>query len=1111
MATSKVSVNGTVIIDISDATATASDVVASKTFYNAAGVKTTGNIATKTSADLTVSGATVTAPAGFYSSSASKSVATTTLPTATTTTQPTGTTILTIDRSTSTRYLSIGAGYQTGGYYTISPVANGSVTAPASISGSSATVTTGTNTLTLTKTVSVTPSVTTAGYISSGTAGNSSVSLTASVTTKAATTYNTSSSDQTIASGTYLTGTQTIKAVTTSGISAGNIKDGTTIKVGDANDDDRITAVTGTFTDAATVSTGQTAATASQILSGYSAWVDATEVKGNIATMTLPTSAAASATSGYASKATIGRSTSDQYINIPPGYNAAGGYYKVSAVANGSVTAPASISGSSATLSTGTNTLTLTKTISVTPSVTTAGYISSGTAGNSSVSLTAAVTTIGATTYNTSTSDQTISSGVYLTGAQTIRKVTTANISTGNIKDGVTIKVGDVGDDDRIAGVVGTFTDASTVSTGQTAAGASQILSGYSAWVDGSEVKGSMTTVTLPTATTTTKPSGTTLLTIDRNTSTRYLSIPAGYQTGGYYTISAVPNGSATVSGGYIDIGTHGTLTANNGSITISDSTTITPDVTAGYISSGTAGTFNMSLSAAVTTKGATTYHPSSTDQTIASGVYTTGTQTIKAVTTTNLSAGNIKSGVTVKIGDSTDDDCVTYVTGTYSGEAVVLQSKTVTPTESTQIITADTGYNALSSVEVEPISDMYVGSAVSRNTATDVIISNTQVDVPWGYYSERVVKNIPTTTLPTATTTTQPSGTTILTIDRSTSTRYLSISAGYQTGGYYTISPVANGSVTAPSSISGSSATLSTGTGTLTLTKTVSVTPNVTTAGYISSGTAGNSSVSLTASVNIRSSSDLTASGATVTAPAGYYGSAASKSVTTATLPTATTTTQPSGTTKLTIDRSTSTRYLSIPEGYQTGGYYTISAVANGSVTAPSSISGTSATLSTGTGTLTLTKTVSVTPSVTTAGYISAGTAGNSSVSLTASVNIRSSSDLTASGATITAPAGYYSAAASKSVASGTAGTPTATKGSVSNHSISVTPSVTNTTGYITGSTISGTAVSVSASELVSGTYSISANGTSIDVTNYKYVDVAVPSDATPMSDATILSICVI
>lgn len=74
-----------------------------------------------------------------------------------------------------------------------------------------------------------------------------------------------------------------------------------------------------------------------------------------------------------------------------------------------------------------------------------------------------------------------------------------------------------------------------------------------------------------------------------------------------------------------------------------------------------------------------------------------------------------------------------------------------------------------------------------------------------------------------------------------------------------------------------------------------------------------------------------------------------------------------------------------------------------------------------------------------------------------------------------------YYDTA---NVPAGTAGTPTATKGTVSNHSVSVTPSVTNTTGYITGSTKTGTAVTVSASELVSGSETKTANGT-YDVTN--------------------------
>lgn len=148
-------------VDTSDATLDSGGSMLSGVTAYADGTKYTGSIATKTASNLSASGDTVTVPAGYYASQATKAVS------------------------------------------------SGSATAPASISGSSASVSTGTNTLTLSKTVSVTPSVT-AGYVSSGTAGNSSVSLTASVTTKAAATITPGTSNQEIAAGTYLTGKQTI-------------------------------------------------------------------------------------------------------------------------------------------------------------------------------------------------------------------------------------------------------------------------------------------------------------------------------------------------------------------------------------------------------------------------------------------------------------------------------------------------------------------------------------------------------------------------------------------------------------------------------------------------------------------------------------------------------------------------------------------------------------------------------------------------------------------------------------------------------------------------------------------------------------------------------------
>lgn len=117
--------------------------------------------------------------------------------------------------------------------------------------------------------------------------------------------------------------------------------------------------------------------------------------------------------------------------------------------------------------------------------------------------------------------------------------------------------------------------------------------------------------------------------------------------------------------------------------------------------------------------------------------------------------------------------------------------------------------------------------------------------------------------------------------------------------------------------------------------------------------------------------------------------------------------------------------------------------------------------------------------------------------------VTRRSGTDLTASGATVTVPAGLYSEQSTKSVASGTEGTPVATKGTVSNHAVSVTPSVTNTEGYISGGARAGTAVSVSASELVSGTLTVDSSGTK-DVTNYASVSVPAGSATTPATAIT-------
>ena len=301
-------------------------------------------------------------------------------------------------------------------------------------------------------------------------------------------------------------------------------------------------------------------------------------------------------------------------------------------------------------------------------------------------------------------------------------------------------------------------------------------------------------------------------------------------------------------------------------------------------------------------------------------------------------------------------------VSVTSSSSEVSLQEKTgITPTESSQTITPDSGYDALSSVQINAISSTYVGSGITRRSSTDLTASGATVTVPAGYYAEQASKSVTTMTLPTSAALSATSGyTSKATIGRSTSAQYINIPPGYNSaGGYYTISATPNGTVTAPSSISGTSASITTGTNTITLTKTVSVTPNVSTAGYISSGTAGNSSVSLTASVTVNPTP--TASGAIVTIPAGYYSAQTTKSV------------------------------------------------SSGSATGPSTVSGTSASISTGTNTITLTKTnVTTTPTVS-AGYVSAATASTATVTLTASVTTKAAATITPGTTNQTIASGTY------------------------------------------------------------------------------------------------------
>ena len=326
--------------------------------------------------------------------------------------------------------------------------------------------------------------------------------ITGSIPSKGATTYTPGTVNQTIASGQYLSGAQTIKG--DANLVAGNIAKGKSIF-----------GVSGSYTSDAN-------ATASDMALGKTSYVNGNKITGTLKNLTTSTSIQHATNNGtrvVAGDAGYVSTNTDGVSRFQIRYNGEAGIIwgntlfglEMSKVVNtlginaSKVAKGQTIAGISGTYTSDANAV--------------AGNILSGkTAYVNGSKITGSMPSRSATTYTPGTSNQTIASGQYLSGAQTIKG--DANLVAANIAKGKSI-----------FGISGTYTSDATAT-------AADIKSGKTAYVNGIKITGSSNSLSLGDTITSSLASKKT---------TAELVVPIGV-TKGFLIVNAITTMRKTVS-----------------------------------------------------------------------------------------------------------------------------------------------------------------------------------------------------------------------------------------------------------------------------------------------------------------------------------------------------------------------------------------------------------------------------------------------------------------------------------------------------------------------------------------------------------------------------------